>query len=101
MTQPGYDPTRRRGRRTRKAPRAARPCIGYAFRIEALRRVIEHSDTYIARFTRRLARREAAARINDPILLPDAPPGRRNHPVRSPSAASTARSRNAKHVDPG
>jgi hypothetical protein len=54
-----YDPTRKRYKRRSRPvydPEAQRPCRGYAFRIEALRRAINHREAYVTRYARRLAR---------------------------------------------
>jgi hypothetical protein len=55
-------PGKRRGPRKRKEPREQRPCRGYAFRMEAVRRVITDCRPYVMRYARRLARVAQAAR---------------------------------------
>src|SRR5262249_11374961 len=62
MTPRAYDPGRKSYPRNppNLDPEALRPCRGYAFRIEALRRVKNNRDTYILRYARRLARIEHA-----------------------------------------
>jgi hypothetical protein len=103
MTPRVYDPARKRCTRNppNLDPEALRPCRGYAFRIEALRRVIANRDAYVQRHARRLARIEEA-RIEAVCA-----PMRRyleeksRQAAASPEAAPQTTPRNAKHVEPG
>jgi hypothetical protein len=77
MSRREYDPTRKRSPRRSPPnldPEARRPCRGYAFRIEALRRAIQYREAYVMRYARRIARLDEAASVNNPIELPDPPP---------------------------
>ncbi len=49
-------PGKHQGARTKEGPAEKRRCRGYAFRIEALRRVISRREDYVLRYARRLAR---------------------------------------------
>jgi len=95
MSTREYDPAleRARKRSRRKRPRyydpeARRPCRGYAFRIEALRRVITAREAYVTRYARRIARLDEAASVRDPIVLPDQRP--REPPKRRPIQLNTS-----------
>ncbi|HEV7690246.1 MAG TPA: hypothetical protein VGO52_05465 [Hyphomonadaceae bacterium] len=124
MTTREYDPAleRARKRSRRKRPRnydpeIRRPCLGYAFRIEALRRVVSISgrEAYVMRYARRMARLDEAASLRNPIQLdaPIADPPPRDPPDHRPiqlnaTAEDAPRANpieippwNAKHVDPG
>jgi len=122
-----YDATRRR-KRSRSPrntdPEVRRPCRGFAFRIEALRRVIVNREAFVLRYARRLARlaEAEAGRVYEPILLEpaiDAPPPDPSPPdptdrrpihlngetAREPRLATLAQPDitpwSAKHVEPG
>jgi hypothetical protein len=88
MTPRVYDPARKRYKRKSRPvydPEAQRPCRGYAFRIEALRRVISQREAFVVRYARRLARLDEACRVHDPILLePAIDPPPRDPPDRQP-----------------
>jgi hypothetical protein len=129
MSEREYDPARRRKRsrtcRRNTDPEARRPCRGYAFRIEALRRVIQYREAVVMRYARRLARlaEAEAGRTYYPIQLPAAPvedapshdpPGRAadRQPIllsagiaEAPRAGTVtsleAPPRNAKYAEPG
>jgi hypothetical protein len=115
MTPRVYDPARRRYKRKSRPnldPEAQRPCRGYAFRIEALRRVIVDREAYVMRYARRLARLDEAASARDPILLPDPPDPPDRRPIHSngdiaeaPRFSTRAQHDpapwNAKHIEPG
>jgi hypothetical protein len=62
MTPRACDPERERYTRNppNPDPEALRPCRGYAFRMEAVRRAIKQRDIYVKRHARRLARIEHA-----------------------------------------
>jgi hypothetical protein len=117
MSKREYDPARRRKRRRSPRntdPEARRPCRGYAFRIEALRRVIVNREAVVMRHARRLTRlaEAEAGRTYEPILLPDqsvedAPERQiiRAKPMTAPPAGVATPGDtapwNAKHIEPG
>ena len=98
-------PRKHRGPRKRSQPSERRRCRNIAYRIEALRRAINHRNDYITRYARRLARIEeariealrraceeyVATRLHDPPGQ-DASGG-----ATSPGPAPLS----AKHVEPG
>ncbi|HEV7694486.1 MAG TPA: hypothetical protein VGO52_26860, partial [Hyphomonadaceae bacterium] len=90
-------PRKHRGPRKRSEPAEQRPCRNYAYRIEALRRAINHRKDYVRRYALRLARvREANVRALVEALkaydLSPAATGAKLSEVMLPSA---------KHIEPG
>jgi hypothetical protein len=117
MSKRDYDSTRPRGSRRNRKPAARRHCRGFAYRIEALRRVICNRDVYAIRYARRLARLAEANSAREPILRParrEDPPDRQAIRINTPTtcappaslaASMTAEHRiapwTAKHIEPG
>ncbi|HEV7691839.1 MAG TPA: hypothetical protein VGO52_13475 [Hyphomonadaceae bacterium] len=90
-------PGKHRGPRKRSEPSEKRRCRPLAFRIEALRRAINHRADHALRYARRLARiAEANVRALTEALKAYDP-----SPPATDTALSEATPRNAKHVEPG
>jgi hypothetical protein len=90
-------PGKHRGPRKRSEPAERRRCRNYAFRIEALRRAINHREDYVLRYARRLAR-IAKANVRDlaealKVYDPSPPP--------TGAAPSEATPPGPRHIEPG
>src|SRR5690349_21519732 len=88
-------PRKRRGPRKRSEPAERRRCRNLAFRIEALRRAINHRKDYVLRYARRLAYIAAAnvRHFNEELKAYDLP-----QPEPAPPDAA---SQCAKLIEPG
>jgi hypothetical protein len=92
-------PRKHRGPRKRSEPSERRRCRPLAYRIEALRRAINHREDYVLRYARRLARIEQG---RAQTLCEALSQRLQDSPQQDAVAASPeARPRNAKHVEPG
>jgi hypothetical protein len=104
MSAPGPRPARKRRSRAGYQPAEQRPCRNYAFRIEALRRAINHRKDYVRRYALRLTRiKEANLRaLNEELSRYIQERSQQDpSPETAPQPAPQIDPGNAKHVEPG